>query len=66
MKWTPHDERPDDVKIIVDAMSVDLKSTYPNWGGRVVSRRTLLGYMYDVVVPITPTMEEAMLPEELR
>ena len=69
MKWTPHDERPEAVKIYVDALFVaDFKSAYPesygNWGANVASRRTPLGYMYDVVVP--PTMEEAMLPEELR
>jgi len=64
MKWTPHDERPEAVNIYVDALSVDLKSAYPNWGSRMVSRRSPLGHMYDVVVP--PTMEEAMLPEELR
>lgn len=52
------------VKILVDSMNIEINSKYPHWGRRKVSRRTPLGYMYDVVVP--PTMEEAMLPEELR
>ena len=34
------------------------------WGTRNVSRRTPLGYMYDVVVP--PLEMEDILPEELR
>ncbi|MAK20622.1 MAG: hypothetical protein CMA05_04845 [Euryarchaeota archaeon] len=66
MKWTPHDERPEAVIILANTMSADIKSAYPNWGAKVVGRRTPLGYMYDVVTTITPTMEEAMLPEELR
>ena len=64
MNFTPHDERPEAVKILVDSMNIDISSKYPDWGSRMVSRRTPLGYMYDVVVP--PTMEESMLPEELR
>lgn len=62
MKWTPHDERPEEVTILTKDMSADLKSAYPDWGSRLI-RHTFFA-AYDVVV--APTMEEAMLPEELR
>jgi len=67
MKWAPHDERPEAVKIRADTMFIDVSSKYPNWGGSLESRRSISGHMYDVGILPTPlTMEEAMLPEELR
>ena len=62
MKWIPHYERTEEVTILAKDMSVDLKSAYPDWGSRLIRHTFFAAYDYVVA----PTMEEAMLPEELR
>ena len=62
MKLLPYYERPKS-SLLAAMIAANITSKNPNWGSRMVSRRSRSGYMYDVMPPLA--MEDA-LPEELR
>ena len=64
MKLLPYWERNESLILpLIEEILGRPVSQDENWGSRMVSRRSRLGYMYDVILPFT--MEDA-LPEELR
>ena len=63
MKLLPYSERKKSLILpLLEEILGRPVSKDENWGRRMVSRRSRLGYMYDVMPPLT--MEDA-LPEEL-